>query len=252
MSTNNINEAEREAFEAWANDTAQGFKSLKGAAPDANSWYYFDQEANDAWHGWKARAALSSTPSNLTEGEISLPEPKYPKMRVLTYGNVGECAGYTAEQVREIIAADRRARQGEPVACLRCDGKGQVRAAYIPGGWAKCGECSDSGRAATKAAAPADEAQQIRQAFLDVPKHYGRAPAEDAREHGELRAALKPFADAYAPEARRHVELGANAELLEFLDGNRITPAVTMGDFRRAYEAFNVAGSEKAQAGEDA
>jgi len=47
-------------------------------------------------------------------------------------------------------------------------------------------------------------------------------------------AALKPFAEAYKPEVRPQTD----PEFQAFLDRNTITPRVTMGDFRRAHEAF--------------
>lgn len=71
----------------------------------------------------------------------------------------------------------------------------------------------------------------------------------EAQQDGDcarLLAALKPFAESYKPEAERLEEFGATAELREFLDRNRITPPMTMGDFRKAYEAVfgSAAGKE--------
>lgn len=46
--------------------------------------------------------------------------------------------------------------------------------------------------------------------------------------------ALKPFADAYKPE----IWTTNIPQLQAFLDSNEVTPKVTMGDFRRAHEAY--------------
>ena len=49
-----------------------------------------------------------------------------------------------------------------------------------------------------------------------------------------LRAVLAPFAEKYDP---RH-DLRDTPEMQQFADRNTITPSMTMGDFRRAWEAL--------------
>jgi hypothetical protein len=63
---------------------------------------------------------------------------------------------------------------------------------------------------------------------------------------GGLRAALKPFADAF--EQVKDGSTDADPDIQEFLDGNTATPKVTMGDFQRAHEAIAATG----QGGQDA
>lgn len=55
-------------------------------------------------------------------------------------------------------------------------------------------------------------------------------------ENRRLRAALEPFAAAFAPE--RPAYAGQDALTIESFDRNTITPQVTMGVFRRAWEAM--------------
>ena len=62
--------------------------------------------------------------------------------------------------------------------------------------------------------------------------------AQAEKERGELLVALRVFAEAYEPIAeqdKRWVNM-TEAERAA-LDGNRMTPPMTIGDFRRAYEA---------------
>jgi hypothetical protein len=63
-------------------------------------------------------------------------------------------------------------------------------------------------------------------------------------ENQTLRAALKPFADAYRPELQTNTD---DPRFAEFLDRNTITPSMTMGDFRRAYEALAASDAEQAK-----
>ena len=59
---------ERAAFEAWARDSQQGYQSLKGTQPPGRTWYYFDNDADDAWAVWRAsRAALASRPAEVDD-----------------------------------------------------------------------------------------------------------------------------------------------------------------------------------------
>lgn len=69
----------------------------------------------------------------------------------------------------------------------------------------------------------------------------GAGAAADALDAARYRAALQPFATAYAPEAARVAKFYTPRDLEQYgdsFDRNTITPAVTMGDFRRAYEAL--------------
>jgi hypothetical protein len=72
------------------------------------------------------------------------------------------------------------------------------------------------------------------------------------KERDELLVALRPFADAYRPTAEANAKFGATEKMLEFLDRNRITPTVTMGDFRCAYETLNGQRPASANAGSPA
>jgi len=50
---------EREEFEKWARGTGE-FATLKGTVPYGRPWYYFNDEAQDAWLVWQARAKLGA------------------------------------------------------------------------------------------------------------------------------------------------------------------------------------------------
>lgn len=132
---------------------------------------------------WIASAARRST-SSVSEVEMpELPKPKAPANEYFSDEPV-----YSADEVREIIAADRRARQGEPVKCVIC-GSDEPRQG-------SCGSDDPRAlcnRAATKATAPADAklAEQAEQTAIlgsenqcrDLLLEIARwAPAEDARE----------------------------------------------------------------------
>jgi len=57
------------------------------------------------------------------------------------------------------------------------------------------------------------------------------------KERDELLAALEPFATAFKPAAEQLRKYGASDVMLTYLDRNTVTPTMTMGDFRRAFEA---------------
>jgi hypothetical protein len=57
------------------------------------------------------------------------------------------------------------------------------------------------------------------------------------KERDELLAALEPFATAFKPAAEQLRKYGASDVMLTHLDRNTVTPTMTMGDFRRAFEA---------------
>lgn len=59
-------EAERAAFEAWAELTDH---QKQGANHEVVGWYYFDEVCQDRWEAWQARAALASRHA----GEVELP-----------------------------------------------------------------------------------------------------------------------------------------------------------------------------------
>lgn len=89
-STAPIAEDERAAFDAYV-------KSAQSPAIEGEEWSVLD--IKKAWLIWQARAALSSRPA----GEVELPplpKPKYSQMNVLGYGEVVDCCGYTADQLR--------------------------------------------------------------------------------------------------------------------------------------------------------
>lgn len=66
-----MTDTDREAFEAWARDSQQGYPSLKGAEPAGRGWYYFEDEVNDAWIVWRAsRAALASRPAEVDPARL--------------------------------------------------------------------------------------------------------------------------------------------------------------------------------------
>ena len=69
-----------------------------------------------------------------------------------------------------------------------------------------------------------------------------------------LRAALRPFADAYAPEADRIEKFFTADDKVKYTaawDGNTVTPGgINMGHFRHAYEAYKGAGMQVATPGE--
>ena len=58
--------------------------------------------------------------------------------------------------------------------------------------------------------------------------------AELTAENAKLRAALAPFAQAYRPDSHRD----ADPAMQTFLDANCITPSMTRGAFRFAYETL--------------
>lgn len=64
-----------------------------------------------------------------------------------------------------------------------------------------------------------------------------------AAENARLRDALAPFSLAYRPDAHRD----ADPRMQAFLDANQITPNMTMGDFRRAYEALTPSAEQTAR-----
>lgn len=67
---------------------------------------------------------------------------------------------------------------------------------------------------------------------------YWKNQALEARiERDELLAALEPFATAFKPAAEQLRKYGASDVMLTHLDRNTVTPTMTMGDFRRAFEA---------------
>jgi hypothetical protein len=57
------------------------------------------------------------------------------------------------------------------------------------------------------------------------------------RQHTELLLALQPFANAF--EQIKDGSTDPDRDIQAFLDRNTITPKVSMGDFRRAYDAVN-------------
>lgn len=217
-------DAERAAFEAW-HQQHFGLPPHRaqihhgGNKPGLEYW---GDHTNQSWAGWQERARRA-TPSSSADELPLLPESKFcawlhhgKVVNAFSHG-VGDRASwdrdgywskkgydraplYTAEQVQEAIAADRRARQGEPVECLRCEGRGHHAvmddaAGRVVSG--KCRECGGSGRAAIQAAAPADADSvpiptHVNMARMmlalgynwlkeNAPEHL-RAPAEDARE----------------------------------------------------------------------
>ncbi len=189
------------------------------------------------------------------------------------------CGGSGHIEDQRTIAAADRAQQGEPVAVKKINmaqaGVGERARGYCAG-W---NDCVDELSRAAKAAAPADAldesspytAADFMRAAID---HIdaGRLPrakrcinealrlAAPVPDTGiptagevELRAALKPFADAYAPEAERVARFYTPDDLAKYgdaFDRNTVTPAVTMGDFRRAYEAFRAPISTTPTSGE--
>jgi hypothetical protein len=72
-----------------------------------------------------------------------------------------------------------------------------------------------------------------------IASNAGAAPADAL-------VALKPFAEAYAPEAARMAKFYTDEDIAKYgarLDANTITPSVTMGDFRRAHAVYFAAPS---------
>jgi hypothetical protein len=145
-------DAEREAFEAWGK--AQGWPLHR--FPKEVGIPYSSQTVESHWQGW---LAARRTPS-ASIGEDGLPEPKYPQMKVLIHGRVSEQCGYTADQIRDAIAADRRARENQkPVGYLSRAALDRLRAGRTAALLPKALEGKD--RIALFAAPPLSSEQQV-------------------------------------------------------------------------------------------
>ncbi|MBQ5963190.1 hypothetical protein [Massilia sp. ZL223] len=200
-------EAERREFEAWA-----GTLDVPNGAfdrwPDGR---YVQEVIEDYWSGWQAARRASSSASK------ELPPSAWPAPSIVD----GPRDYYSTDKVREILAADRIARQGEPVAWRLSER--EVRSLALEHSIAcKIGvhyefdalgldafaiHIMNRCRAAIQAAAPADapteptkemiaagarylqimscpelEAKQIYLAMRAAAPNASRAPAEDARE----------------------------------------------------------------------
>lgn len=81
-----------------------------------------------------------------------------------------------------------------------------------------------------------DRLEQLEREAAAAQEMLADAAAQDA-EMDRLRAALKPFADAFG-EPFAHSYRNADPKFIEFLDRNTITPSMTMGAFRRAAEVM--------------
>lgn len=221
-------------------------------------------EILNAYDARRATAGTTAAPS--IEERIRL----YEILSRIRYVEIDEATVMTKEVLgmfdRRATAGNAAPTDAEPVYFFRQKGtdrwiesEADPRESFAGSPAALCMEYRTlyaSSDLATPAAAPGDlpplpSTQMIGQNHLgliygysaDQMKAYGKACIASTARAAPLgaMAALRPFAEAYAPEARRMAKYYTDEDLAKYgarMDANTITPSVTMGDFRRAHEAY--------------